>query len=215
MSFNSIMKWIKPREVVFYDLLERSAGNVLETAKVFDQGIRSTPLPDWATFRRSIKELEHRGDETTHEILDRLDKTFITPLEKEDIRSLAHVLDDIVDCIDSISERLVIYRITKMPVAFQDMSALAVEASTELVKLVQGLRKLSETSGARSRIRLIKELENHADTVYHQALGEMFERNLDVIELIKWKELFDTIEHTVDAIDLASQVVGSTIMKNA
>lgn len=215
MSFNSIMKWIKPREVVFYDLLEKSAGNVLDTAKAFDLGIRSTPPEDWAVFRRGIKELEHRGDETTHEILDRLDKTFVTPLEKEDIRSLAHVLDDIVDCIDSIAERLVIYRITKVPVPFQDMSALAVEASGELAKLVHGLRKLSDTSEARSRIRLIKELENHADTLYHQALGEMFERNLEVIELIKWKELFDTMERAVDAIDLASQVVGSTIMKNA
>jgi len=215
MSLNAIMKWIKPREVVFYDLLEQSAGNVLATAKAFDKGIRNTPPEEWPAFRRSVKELEHRGDETTHEILDRLDKAFVTPLEKEDIRSLAHVLDDIVDCIDSIAERLVIYRITKVPVAFQDMSALAVEASQELVKLVQGLRKLSDTSEARSRIRLIKELENHADTVYHQALGDMFERNLEVIELIKWKELFDTMERTVDAIDLASQVVGSTIMKNA
>lgn len=215
MSFNSIMKWIKPREVVFYDLLEKSATNALDTAKAFDQGIRTTPAEDWVAFRRRIKEMEHKGDEVTHEILDRLDKTFVTPLEKEDIRSLAHVLDDIVDCIDSIAERLVIYRITKVPVPFQDMSALAVEASSELVKLVQGLRRLSETSEARSRIRLIKELENHADTIYHQALGDMFERHLEAIELIKWKELFDTMERTVDAIDLAAQVVGSTIMKNA
>jgi len=209
------MKWIKPREVMFFDLLEQSAANVLETAKAFDHGIRSTPPSDWTLFRRGIKELEHRGDEVTHQILDRLDKTFVTPLEKEDIRSLAHVLDDIVDCIDSIAERLVIYRISKVPVPFQDMSALAVEASEELVKLVAGLRRLSETSEARSRIRLIKELENHADTVYHQALGEMFERNLEAIELIKWKELFDTMERAVDAIDMAAQVVGSTIMKNA
>lgn len=215
MSLNAILKWIKPREVVFFDLLEQSASNVLETAQVFDRGLRATPPGDWAAFRRSVKELEHRGDETTHAILDQLDKAFVTPLEKEDIRSLAHVLDDIIDCIDSIAERLVIYRITKVPVAFQDMSALSVEASGELLKLVQGLRRLAETSEARSRIRLIKELENHADTIYHQALGEMFERNLEAIELIKWKELFDTMERTVDAIDLASQVVGSTIMKNA
>nr|WP_320132999.1 DUF47 family protein [uncultured Holophaga sp.] len=215
MSFNAILKWIKPREVVFFDLLEQSASNVLESARAFDRGLRSVPVGDWAAFRRSIKELEHQGDETTHTILDRLDKTFVTPLEKEDIRSLAHVLDDIVDCIDSIAERLVIYRITKIPVPFQDMSALAVEASGELLKLISGLRKLTDTSEPRSRIRLIKELENHADTVYHQALGEMFERNLEVIELIKWKELFDTMERTVDAIDLAAQVVGSTIMKNA
>jgi len=215
MSLNAILKWIKPREAVFFDLLEKSASNVMETAKAFDMGVRSTPPEDWGVFRRAIKEWEHRADETTHEILDRLDKTFVTPLEKEDIRSLAHVLDDIADCIDSIAERLVIYRITRIPVPFQDMSALAVEATGELFKLVQGLRKLSDPSEARSRIRLIKELENHADTVYHQALGDMFERNLEAIELIKWKELFDTMERTVDAVDLASQVVGSTIMKNA
>ena len=216
MSLNSLIAWLKPREMVFFDLLESSVANLLKASQLFEQEFVSREQPgQWAPMRRRMKELEHAGDEITHDIVDRLNRTFVTPLEREDILALAHALDDVVDCLDGVCERLVLYKVTTvMPLAAQ-LAHLVVLGSEELVPLIAALRNMSNTRAINSQIHACMELENQADAVFHQALAEIFEDPKDPIELIKWKEILALLENATDRIELVSKVVSSTVMRNA
>ena len=216
MSLNSLIAWLKPREMVFFDLLESSVANLLKASRLFEQEFVSRDqVGQWGDMRRRMKDLEHVGDEITHSIVDRLNRTFVTPLEREDILALAHALDDVVDCLDGVSERLVLYKVTKvMPLAAQ-LAHLVVLGSEELVPLIAALRNMSNTRAINSQIHACMELENQADAVFHQALAEIFADPKDPIELIKWKEILALLEDATDRIELVSKVVSSTVMRNA
>ena len=215
MSLNALMRWLKPREMVFFDLLENAATNILEAAQLFDRELRSGDPARFAELRREMKDLEHRGDEITHEIIDRLNQTFVTPIEREDILALAHCLDDVADRIDAVCERLVLYRISAIMPAATELSSVIVEGSQELVKLAASLRKMDNVADIRARIRHVHALENKADSLYHAALAQIFEAPKDPVELMKWKEILETLEDTTDRIELVAQTVGSTVMRNA
>jgi uncharacterized protein Yka (UPF0111/DUF47 family) len=216
MSLNSLIAWLKPREMIFFDLLERSVGNLLEAAKLFEQEFVTRERPgQWGDMRRRMKDLEHVGDEITHDIVDRLNRTFVTPLEREDILALAHALDDVVDCLDGVSERLVLYKVTTVMPLAANLARLVVLGSEELVPLIASLRNMSNTKTINREIQACIELENQADAVFHQALAEIFEDPKDPIELIKWKEILALLEDATDRIELVSKVVSSTVMRNA
>lgn len=215
MSLNALMRWLKPREMVFFELLERSAANILEAAQLFDRELRSGDASRFAELRRQMKDLEHVGDELTHEIIDRLNQTFVTPLEREDILELAHCMDDVADCIDAVCERLVLYRIDRIMPAAMELSSVIVEGAQDLVKLVGSLRRMDNVAEIRTRIRHVHVLENKADSLYHGALAQIFEAPKDPIELMKWKEILETIEDATDRIERVAQCVGSTVMRNA
>ena len=215
MSLNALMRWLKPREMVFFDLLEAASTNILEAAQLFDRELRSGDPARFAELRRQMKELEHKGDEITHEIIDRLNQTFVTPIEREDILALAHALDDVADRIDAVCERLVLYRIGAIMPAATELSSVIVEGAQELVKLSASLRKMDNIADIRTRIRHVHALENKADSLYHAALSQIFESPKDPIDLMKWKEILETLEDTTDRIELVAQTVGSTVMRNA
>jgi uncharacterized protein Yka (UPF0111/DUF47 family) len=202
--------------MIFFDLLERSVGNLLEAAKLFEQEFVTRERPgQWGDMRRRMKDLEHVGDEITHDIVDRLNRTFVTPLEREDILALAHALDDVVDCLDGVSERLVLYKVTTVMPLAANLARLVVLGSEELVPLIASLRNMSNTKTINREIQACIELENQADAVFHQALAEIFEDPKDPIELIKWKEILALLEDATDRIELVSKVVSSTVMRNA
>ena len=216
MSLNSLIAWLKPREMVFFDLLEASAKNLLEAAKLFEQGFVSKGDPEeWKDLRKQMKDLEHVGDEITHQVVDRLNRTFVTPVDREDILALAHSLDDVVDCLDGVCERLVLYKVRAvMPLAVE-LAHLVVLGSEELVPLVSSLRDMSDQRAINNQIRICMEVENQADVVFHHALADLFDDPKDPIELIKWKEILALLENATDRIELVSKVVSSTVMRNA
>jgi uncharacterized protein len=215
MSLNAILRWLKPHEMIFFDLLEGSAENIYQATLRFDSEIRTSDPSRWPELRRQMKEIEHTGDEFTHQIIDRLDKTFITPIEREDILALAHALDDVVDIFDAICERLVLYHIGEIHPAVMEISSLTVEGAHELTFLIKSLRNMANTQEIRLHIRRVHVLENQADSVYHSALAELFKDPKDPISLMKWKELFDHLEDATDRIELVAKVIGSTVMRNA
>jgi hypothetical protein len=209
------MRWLKPREMVFFDLLESAAANVYQASQLFDLEIRTGDPVRFAELRRQMKDLEHIGDDLTREIMDRLNHTFVTPIDREDIMQLAHAIDDVVDKIHAICERLILYRISHVMPAVTEMSSLIVEGSGELLHLIRFLRNMSNQKEIQDRIRRVHTLENKADSIYHAALAQIFEDPKDPIELIKWKELLEQIEDATDKIELVAKVIGSTVMKNA
>lgn len=215
MSLNALIRWLKPREMVFFDLLEASVSNVMASAQLFDQELRSGDPARWAELRRAMKTLEHTGDELTHQIIDHLNQTFVTPLEREDILALAHCLDDVADVLDAVCERLVLYKIDHIKPSALELSSLIVAGAEDLVHLVKSLRTMSDHKDIHNRIRRIHTLENQADSIYHTALAELFDNPQDPIQLIKWKELLSLIEEATDRVERVAQVVGSTVMRNA
>ncbi len=215
MTFNTLLKWLKPREMVFFDLLEGAAANVAAAAQLLDRELRTGDPSRFAEMRREMKEFEHKGDELTHELIDRLNMVFVTPIEREDILQLTHALDDVVDRLDTVCERIVLYRIENVMPALMQLTSNIVEGTGELVHLIKALRSMSDIKDIRARILHCHVLENQADSVYHAALAQIFENPTDPIELIKWKELLSFTEDATDRIELVAQVVGSTVMKNA
>lgn len=215
MSMNTLMRWLKPREMVFFDLLESAASNVYQASQLFDREIRTGDPVRFAELRREMKDLEHAGDDLTREIMDRLNQTFVTPLEREDIMQLAHAIDDVVDKIHAVCERLILYRISHVMPAVTEMSSIIVEGAGEILHLVRSLRNMSNQKEIRDRIRRVHTLENKADSIYHAGLAQIFEDPRDPIELIKWKEILEQIEDATDKIELVAKVIGSTVMKNA
>jgi hypothetical protein len=215
MSMNALLKWLKPRELVFFDLLEGAATNLHAAAELLDRGIRANDPSKFAEMRREMKEFEHKGDEITHELIDRLNQVFVTPIEREDILALTHALDDVVDRLDTVCERLVLYRIQSVMPALMELSSNIVEGTGELTHLIKALRSMSDIKDIRTRIKHCHVLEGQADSVYHAALAQIFENPTDPIELIKWKELLSFMEDATDRVELVAQVVGSTVMKNA
>jgi len=215
MSLNALMRWLKPREMVFFDLLESAAGNAYQASQLFDREIRTGDPARFAELRRQMKDLEHSGDDLTREIMDRLNHTFVTPIEREDIMALAHALDDVVDKIHAVCERLILYRISHVLPAVTEISSIVVEGSGEIVHLIRSLRNMSNQKEIRDRIQRVHTLENKADSIYHAGLAQIFENPNDPIELIKWKEILEQIEDATDKIELVAKVVGSTVMRNA
>ena len=215
MSLNALMRWLKPREGVFFDLLEESAGNAYQAAQLFDREVRANNPERWPGLRREMDDFEHAGDLLTQKLIDRLNQTFVTPIERDDILHLTHALDDVVDRLDAVCERLVLYRIGQIRPAVMEISSLAVEGCQELVHLVRSLRDMSNTKDIRLRIRRVTNLENRVDAIYHTALADIFDSIQDPKELIKWKEILDNVEAATDLVDRVAKVLGSVVMRNA
>lgn len=215
MSLNALLKWLKPREMVFFDLLEGATANLAAAAQLMDRELRTEDPSRFPELRREMKDLEHRGDELTHEIIDRLNQVFVTPIEREDILELTHAIDDVLDRMDTVTERLVLYKIQNIKPALMQLSSNLVEGTGELVHLIKSLRTMSDIKDIRTRIQHCHVLEGQADSAYHAALAQIFENPTDPIELIKWKELLSFMEDATDRVELVAQVVGSTVMKNA
>ncbi|MBI4911152.1 MAG: DUF47 family protein [Acidobacteria bacterium] len=215
MSFNSMLRWMKPRETVFFDLLEGATDNAFQAAILFDRELRAGDPERFPELRRQMKEHERRGDEITHEIVEKLNQYFVTPIDREDILSLAHALDDVVDRLDAVTERLMLYRITGVLPAMTEIASIAVEGCSELQHLIRGLRDMREVESMRLRIKRVHTLENKGDSLFHSALAEIFRDPQDPILLIKWKEILEIVEDATDRIELVAKVVGSTVMKNA
>jgi uncharacterized protein Yka (UPF0111/DUF47 family) len=215
MSVNSLLRWLKPRETVFFDLLEAAADNAFQATVLFDREVRTDDPERWAELRRQMKELERTGDEITHELVDKLNQFFVTPIDREDILALAHSLDDVVDRLDAVCERLVLYRIGKILPNVMEIASLAVEGCAELQYLIRSLRNMNDVHNIRLRIKRVHTLENKGDTLFHAALAEIFRDAQDPILLIKWKEILENVEDATDRIELVAKLVGSTVMKNA
>ena len=216
MSLNAILRWLKPHEMVFFDLLEGSAENIYQATLHFDREIRTGDNSRWPELRRQMKEYEHTGDEFTHQIIDRLDKTFVTPIEREDILALAHALDDVVDLLDAICERIVLYRIGDIDPAVMEISSLA--------------------SGGRPRADLphpqpSQHVGHPGDPAPHPPRARPGEpgglglpcRALGTLHRPQGSHRAPEVEgtvrphrgHATDRIELVAKVVGSTVMRNA
>ena len=165
-----------------------------------------------ATVADQVKRLEHECDEISHEILRGIDRTFITPIDREDIHQLAVRLDDVIDLIDGTVRRLSLFKIEEPTELSRTLSKLIVQTTEELVEAVSRLRG---QKGVMERCIRIKQLENEADVGYHDAIASLFTGELPAIEVIKWKDVYDNMERSVDSCVAVAHVLESVVLKHS
>jgi predicted phosphate transport protein (TIGR00153 family) len=161
---------------------------------------------------QKLKDLEHRGDEMTHNILTKLNQTFITPLDREDIYRLASSLDDVLDYVYAAGVRLIMYKITSAPDAAEKLAGIVVRQSEQLLYAVTGLEKQDRVL---EYCVEINRLENEADSIARTAIGALFDKETDPISLIKLKELYEVLETATDKAEDAANVLEGVVLKSA
>lgn len=199
-----------PREESFFDLFtevaRRSHTASEHLVNVFTE-------PERAAYHvEQIKRLEHECDQFTHEVVKRLDRTFITPIDREDIYRLASDLDDVIDVIDGVARRTQIFRVGPAPEAVKRMAKVIHQT---LGALLTGVEHLRTHDGVMEASRGVKAFEEEADMIYHQAVGDLFDTEQDARELIKWKEIYDNLERCVDQAEDVANVLESIAIKHA
>jgi uncharacterized protein len=202
-----------PRDEKFFDLFTSVATFTLEAAKLQQQLLQVEPVRRGAIVDQ-IKRLEHQGDQVTHEVVTRLDRVFITPLDREDIHMLASRLDDVLDLIDGTARRVQMFRAGEAPQGAKLLSEVVVRAAEQLLIGVQGLERKPNRVVLDACVEL-KRLEEEGDSLYHEWLGRLFEGTPDPLTVIKWKELYDNLEKTLDYIEDAGNVLESISIKHA
>ncbi len=201
---------IIPREAKFFELFEQMASNVTDGARLL-RGILQN-FENVETQVDKIKEIEHRGDDLTHACMTKLNQTFITPFDREDIHRLASSLDDVLDFINAAGQRLVLYKIRNAPSPAVDLATLIVRQAEELTKAVSLLEKNKHVL---DHCVEINRLEDEADRVCRLAIAHLFEHEKDAIALIKMKELYEVLEIATDKAEDAANVLEAVVLKSA
>jgi len=199
-----------PREQKFFRMFTDVSENLIEGARLFHDMWKNAT--DLQSRTKRLQEVEHRGDEMTHDIIRMLNQTFITPFDREDIHRLTSSLDDVLDFVNGAAVRMALYRITAPPTAAADIAALIVSQSIELSK---GVSLLETNQKVLDHCTEVNRLENEADRVSRRAIAELFEHEKDPIQLIKIKELYEVLETATDKAEDAANVLEAVVLKTA
>jgi uncharacterized protein len=202
-----------PRDEKFFDMFSAVAAVAVESAALLQELLRAD-APRRTAIVDQIKRLEHQADQVTHEVVTRLDRVFITPLDREDIHLLASRLDDVIDLIDGTARRLQMFRAGKAPEGAVLMADVIGRAVAQLQVAVRSLEKNRAGTVLEACVQ-VKRLEEEGDSLYHEWLGRLFEGDPDPLNVIKWKEIYDNLEKTLDDIEDAANVLESISIKHA
>ena len=199
-----------PRDEKFFDLFAELSGYLTEGAKLL-RAILEDPT-DLALRVEQVQAIEHKGDRTTHAIITKLNQSFITPFDREDIHKLASSLDDVLDFTNAAAHRLVLYKITEPPAPAAELAGLVVLQSEELAR---GVSVLEKNGSVLKHCDEVNRLEDVADHVSRRAIADLFETEKDPIQLIKFKELYETLETATDKAEDAANVMEAIALKSA
>jgi predicted phosphate transport protein (TIGR00153 family) len=203
---------LMPKDTVFYDLFEKLATHVVSVSEHLRRMARS--FPDTGGHIQLIRQEEHEADELAHAALERLDRTFITPFDREDIHMLVGGLDDIVDTVDALAKRFPLYHVQKMEPAFIKQTDTLVQSTIALSEAVHRLRKSRKLSQLADKLIEIHHLENVGDDQNHAAMSELFSGSIDPLTVMKWKELYDLIETAIDGCEDVGNTLERIVLKN-
>ena len=200
---------LMPKKSVFFTLFSQHAQNALEAAQALERLLAD--FTDVENKARDIHAIEHYGDKLTHQIIQELNGTFVTPLDREDIVGLASRLDDVTDVCHDVSEMVVLYKVTEVrPIAVQQAKVL-VSAATHIV---EALTKLEKLEGLEPFWIKIHTLENEGDALFRSAVADLFAKSTDPVEIIKWKDLHGLIEVAIDRCEDVANIVETIVVKH-
>jgi len=199
-----------PRDRVYFELFEEAGQNIVHAVDLLDRML--TDFPDSKDLARDILDCEHEGDRITHDIIDRLNHTFVTPIDREDILALASALDDIVDYAEEVADYLGLYRI-EAPMDHAIRLARVLKAAgrqiAEAMPRLRGFREISDYTVE------INRLENEGDRITREAVASLFDGGIDPMVVIRWKDLFERLEAAVDATERVANILEGIVIKNS
>jgi predicted phosphate transport protein (TIGR00153 family) len=198
-----------PREGKFFDDFTALADRIVSGTTLLERMLASDP-PNWDTALQ-IKQIENECDGLTHNIIKRLNKTFVTPIDREDIHALATSLDDVMDAVDAAAGVLRRYRMASLRYGARELASLTWQAAVQMKVAVEALDR---REGVHERAVEVNRLENSADDVHDEALRRLFEEERDAITLIKWKEVLDLLEEATDRCEDVVNVLESVVVKH-
>ncbi len=215
MSLNSIFQYFIPKDKKFFPLFEKDSANLIVIAEKLVEAVNTEDLTRRKEIFREIEDLEHTGDEITHQIHLELSKNFITPFDREDIHRLASALDEIADYIHGSASRMELYQLTIITPPIIELANLILQACHDLHKAIHELRNLKNIRLIADSCVRINSIENQADYVFDKAVGELFMYEKDAVNLIKYKEVLSALETATDMCEDAANVLESILVKNA
>jgi uncharacterized protein Yka (UPF0111/DUF47 family) len=195
-----------PRDQEFFTLFDELATHLLAASRLLEHPAQM------ADRVKSIKAVEHKADQLTHEINDRIDRSFVTPIDREDIHALSTRLDDVIDLLDGTSRRVETFHIREVLPPSRELTRLLVEAAEHLQRGVKSIKKPREVNACAVEV---KRIEEEGDAVYHDAIGKLFAGTPEPLEVIKWKEIYDRLEQAIDSCMSVVNALQSISMKNA
>lgn len=199
-----------PRDKQFYDLFAEVAARMSGSATLLHELFKDPPKIEQNVSQ--IKKLEHEADNLTHDTIDRINRTFVTPFDREDIHSLAGHLDDVVDLIDGCARRVVIFHISES----REHAVLLSEVLLRSTRCIEdAVKKMKDPKAVSSANRQLKLLEEEGDALYHEAMEKLFSSTTDAILVLKWKELYDKIEDAIDQCEDVGNALQSISLKNS
>lgn len=202
-----------PKEEKFFDYFNEASDKILSGIGLLREMMED--LSTAAEKTKQIKEVEHEADRITHDTISKLHQTFITPIDREFIHSLITRMDDILDLIDSASERIFLYKISK---STEHALSLIGTLESAIMEVAKGVGSLSDLKNSRSILNIcieIHSLENEGDRIFRVALSDLFNSNFDPTDIIKWKDIYETFEDAIDKCEDVANILEGIVLENA
>ncbi len=216
MKLDAIIKRLMPREERFQELLTQDTANLVRGARLFAEVAAAARIEERRVKVVELKGVEHEGDQITRLIFDQLNSSFITPLDREDIRSLAKDLDDILDSLEMVGQYVVLFELEEAPHALVQFASILVDMTVEIERITAMLWDLAHAPRIRETIVHISDLENQGDRLYNTVIADLFkDSGRAPLEILKWKEVYDGLENACDQCKNYTHVVGNIVLKNA
>ena len=206
----SLSGMLAPRDRQFFDLFEEAGQNILRAADLLEQMLRD--YPDNAGLARDILICEQEGDRITHDIIQRLNQTFVTPIDREDIYGLASGLDDIVDFIEEAADYLGLYKVEAPMEQAQRLAQILLGAARQIAEAMPRLRGFRDMSHYTVEIN---RLENDGDRVTREAIAALFDGGIDPMVVIRWKDIYERIEEAIDSTERVANILEGIVIKNS
>jgi predicted phosphate transport protein (TIGR00153 family) len=216
MNVDKVVRWFMPKEERFHELLAQDTANLVKAAQLFREIVLLTSLEERRVRSIVLKGVEHDGDTITRQIFEALNSTFITPLDREDIRSIASDIDDILDYLEGVAQYLVLFELTESNTALREFADILVRMTQEIDKATGLVWNLSNEKRIGESIVNISELENQADLLYNGVIADLFRgKGRDPIDILKWKVVYDELENACDECKDYTHILGNVVIKNA
>jgi predicted phosphate transport protein (TIGR00153 family) len=200
-----------PRDRLYFDLFEEAAGNIVRASDLLDRLLRSYP-DRREELTRDILICEQEGDRITHDIIRRLNETFVTPIDREDILALASALDDVVDYTEEAADYLGLYKIEAPMEQAQRLAHVLLQSSRAIAEAMPRLRSFEDIAHYTVEIN---RLENDGDRITREAMAALFDNGIDPMVVIRWKDIYERLENAIDATELVANILEGIVIKNA
>jgi uncharacterized protein len=206
----SIANLLRGSEREFFDLFERAGMNIVRAAELLDEMLAR--YPETADLAQDILACEHDGDRLTHDVFSRLNQTFVTPIDREDILQLASALDDIVDYTEEVADYLGLYKIEAPMAQAQRLAGVLRDATRQIAAAIPLIRDFKDIS---EHMVEVHRLENEGDRITREAIASLFETGIDPMVVIRWKDIFERLENAIDSTERAAFILEGIVIKNA